>query len=115
MNRLFSYGTLRQAEVQIELFGSQLPTASAILPGFVLRMIEITDPQVIATSGSNRHPILAFTGDPNDFVPGSVLELTDEQVAAADSYEVADYVRKEVILATGERAWAYLPAATLES
>jgi hypothetical protein len=81
---------------------------------FDLEMIEITDPQVIATSGSNRHPILVFTGVPNDFVLGSVLELSDEQLAAADSYEVADYARQEVTLDTGEKAWAYLPAARLE-
>jgi gamma-glutamylcyclotransferase (GGCT)/AIG2-like uncharacterized protein YtfP len=107
---LFSYGTLRQANVQMALFGAELPTRAATLPGFDLDMIEITDPAVIATSGSSRHPILVFTGAPNDFVLGSVLELTDEQLATADAYEVADYARSEVTLDTGEKAWAYLPA-----
>jgi gamma-glutamylcyclotransferase (GGCT)/AIG2-like uncharacterized protein YtfP len=107
---LFSYGTLRQANVQTALFGVELQTRAATLPMFDLAMIEITDPEVIATSGSNRHPILVFTGVPNDFVLGSVLELTDEQLAIADSYEVSDYARREVTLDSGERAWAYLPA-----
>jgi gamma-glutamylcyclotransferase (GGCT)/AIG2-like uncharacterized protein YtfP len=110
---LFSYGTLRQPNVQLELFGSELITRPATLPMFDLEMIEITDEKVIATSGSNRHPILVFTGVPNDFVLGSVLELTDEQLAAADAYEVADYARQEVTLETGEKAWAYLPAVRL--
>ena len=111
---LFSYGTLRQAQVQVALFGTELPTRAATLPRFDLEMIEITDPEVIATSGSNRHPILVFTGVPNDLVLGSVLELTDEQLAAADAYEVAAYVRSEVTLESGEKAWAYLPATRLK-
>lgn len=107
---LFSYGTLSQAQVQEALFGQTLATAPASLPMFQIEMLQITDPQVIATSGSSLHPILVFTGDPGDCVPGWVLQLTDEQLAAADAYEVADYARSEVTLQSGEKAWAYLPA-----
>ena len=110
MHLLFSYGTLQQANVQVSLFGSALHTRAAVLPGFAIEYLLITDPEVIATSGSDRHPILVATGNPADQVSGSVLELTDSQLAAADAYEVDDYARQSVTLETGEKAFAYLPA-----
>jgi gamma-glutamylcyclotransferase (GGCT)/AIG2-like uncharacterized protein YtfP len=107
---LFSYGTLRLAEVQRGTFGSELPTTDDELPGFRLGMLAITDPHVIALSGSDRHPILERTDDPADRVSGSVLELTGEQLAAADAYEVDDYTRVAVALGSGKTAWVYVAA-----
>ncbi|WP_240037176.1 gamma-glutamylcyclotransferase family protein [Leifsonia flava] len=110
MEHLFSYGTLRLASVQRGTFGAELPTRDDALPGFRLGVLKITDPHVIALSGSDEHPILERTDDPADSVAGSVLELTPEQLAAADAYEVADYVRVTVTLASGTRAWVYVAA-----
>lgn len=110
MEQLFSYGTLRLASVQLATFGAELPTTDDALPGFRLGVLTITDPAVIALSGSDRHPILERTGDPADEVPGAVLQLTPEQLAAADAYEVDDYVRTAVELASGTTAWVYLAA-----
>ncbi|WP_394939666.1 gamma-glutamylcyclotransferase family protein [Psychromicrobium sp. YIM B11713] len=105
--RLFSYGTLRQPEVQQALFGRSVPTISDALPGFVLDEVLITDPEVIATSGSDRHPILR-RGSAGDSVAGAFLELTEEELGAADAYEVDDYARVSVILASGAEAWVYV-------
>nr|WP_235483256.1 gamma-glutamylcyclotransferase family protein [Leifsonia sp. Leaf325] len=110
VEHLFSYGTLRLASVQRGTFGAELPTRDDALPGFRLGVLKITDPHVIALSGSDEHPILERTDDPADSVAGSVLELTPEQLAAADAYEVADYVRAAVTLASGTRAWVYVRA-----
>ncbi|MCC2280805.1 gamma-glutamylcyclotransferase [Streptomyces sp. ET3-23] len=108
---LFSYGTLRQPEVQRSLFGREVPGTPALLPGYRLSTVEITDPEVIALSGSDRHPILQPTGDPADGVEGAALLVTDAELAAADDYEVADYRRTLVPLASGAEAWVYAPAA----
>ena len=108
-HRLFSYGTLRQPEVQQALFGREVPTQADALPGFRLEWLRITDPVVVATSGSDRHPIIR-QADPTDRVPGACLELTDDELAAADAYEVADYTRTDVRLASGKQAWVYLAA-----
>jgi hypothetical protein len=108
VHRLFSYGTLRQPDVQHALFGRAVPMGEDVLPGFRLDWLRITDPDVIRTSGSDRHPILRRSQDPEDAVPGAFLELDDAELAAADAYEVEDYVRAEVVLASGTAAWVYL-------
>jgi hypothetical protein len=107
--RLFSYGTLRQSDVQQALFGRAVPTVDDVLPGFRLDVVVITDPAVVATSGSDRHPILR-RGRPGDAVDGAFLELTPGELAAADAYEVDDYVRVPVTLKSGLSAWAYVAA-----
>ncbi|MBT8226543.1 MAG: gamma-glutamylcyclotransferase [Dactylosporangium sp.] len=106
--RLFSYGTLRRAEVQRGNFGRELSGRPDHLVGYRLMTVEITDPAVIALSGSSRHPIVVFTGDPADRVPGTVFEMTEAELLAADEYEVDDYHRAEVDLASGTRSWVYL-------
>jgi gamma-glutamylcyclotransferase (GGCT)/AIG2-like uncharacterized protein YtfP len=108
-HNLFSYGTLRQPEVQTALFGRSVPTVEDALPGYRLDWLLITDPDVIATSGSDRHPILR-PGEDGDAVPGVRLELSDAELAQADAYEVDDYVRAPVTLASGTDAWVYVAA-----
>ena len=108
---LFSYGTLRLPDVQRATFGAELPTRDDELRGWRLGVLRITDPAVIELSGSSEHPILEYTGVPGDRVPGSVIELTPEQLAAADAYEVDDYQRVPVILASGRTAWVYVARA----
>ena len=105
--RLFSYGTLRLPHVQRQLFGTELPTTSDALVGWRLRMLRITAPDVVALSGEAEHPILERTDDPRDRVDGVVLEVTAEQLAAADAYEVDDYRRVRAQLASGGETWVY--------
>jgi uridine kinase len=105
---VFSYGTLQQPEVQRATFGRRLDTVPDRLPGHRAGWVRITDPAVVAASGSDRHPIVEPTGDPADVVEGSVLTLTTAELAAADLYEVDDYRRHRVTLASGRPAWTYL-------
>ncbi|AGZ46072.1 gamma-glutamylcyclotransferase family protein [Actinoplanes friuliensis] len=104
---LFSYGTLRQSGVQQALFGRAVPTVADVLPGYRVDVVVITDPEVIAQSGSDRHPILRRGAD-GDAVDGACLELTPDELAAADAYEVDDYVRVAVTLGSGRNAWVYV-------
>lgn len=107
---LFSYGTLRQPEVQRTVFGRALHSEPDALRGYGLTMLAITDPAVIAASGSASHPIIRHTGDPADELPGAALAVTAAELAAADSYEVSDYRRVEVILKSGREAFVYVAA-----
>ncbi|MET8630793.1 gamma-glutamylcyclotransferase family protein [Kitasatospora sp. NPDC004669] len=109
--RLFSYGTLQLEQVQLSSFGRLLDGQPDALPGFRLTMIEITEPEVIAASGTDRHPLVLPSAEPGDAVNGTVFAITDEELAAADDYEVDDYARHEVVLASGTKAWVYLSAA----
>lgn len=107
---LFSYGTLRQPEVQESLFGRVVATEADALTGFRLASVRITDPAVIATSGSDVHPMLV-RGDGAARVEGVALRLTPAELAAADAYEVDAYVRVAVTLASGRAAFAYIARA----
>jgi Gamma-glutamyl cyclotransferase, AIG2-like len=71
--------------------------------------VTITDPAMIAASGTDRHRILR-PGTDADVVEGACLQLTDDELAAADRYEVDDYVRVQVELGSGRQAWVYVSA-----
>ena len=106
--RLFSYGTLRQREVQRATFGRELDGYANAVIGYELHDLMITDPQVIATSGSDRHPILRPSDRVGAQVDGTVFTITAAELAAADDYEVDDYRRISVPLRSGPHAWVYV-------
>ncbi|HEY1863511.1 MAG TPA: gamma-glutamylcyclotransferase family protein [Roseiarcus sp.] len=110
MPKLFSYGTLQQENVQLATFGRSLKGVADALVGFSQSMVAIDDPEVVRTSGKTHHPIVAFTGASEDRVPGTVFEITDAELAYADAYEVAAYVRVKAPLASGLEAWVYVDA-----
>lgn len=108
VERLFSYGTLQQEDVQRATFGRLLDGAPDALVGFAQQMVEITDPDVLAKSGKRFHPIVVRTGDAADRVVGTVFLVTPEELSAADAYEVDDYERVRATLASGLDAWVYM-------
>ena len=108
--KLFVYGTLRYAAVQRTTFGRTLRAATDSLPGYTLSMVTIEDARVVALSKETQHPILHYTGKPADIVNGMVLDITLEELAQADSYEVDLYTRARVTLKSGGEAWAYVSA-----
>jgi gamma-glutamylcyclotransferase (GGCT)/AIG2-like uncharacterized protein YtfP len=105
---LFSYGTLRQPEVQRATFGREIDGRPDAIVGYDLDYVTITDPHVIATSGSDRHPILKPTDRTDAAVEGTVFAISEADLAAADEYEVDDYVRIAVPLRSGPTAWVYV-------
>ncbi|MHA4870499.1 gamma-glutamylcyclotransferase family protein [Duganella sp. PWIR1] len=108
--RLFSYGTLQQPEVQMATFGRLLVSSQDVLPGYRLSSVAIDDPDVVKTSGKTHHPIISHTGSPADTIAGAVLAISTEELRHADRYEVAAYRRQSVTLASGAVAWAYVDA-----
>jgi hypothetical protein len=108
MPKLFSYGTLQQEDVQRATFGRSLRGAADALVGYRRSTIEIDDPEVVRKSRKTHHPIVAFTGNDADRVEGAVLEITEAELARADAYETAAYVRVEARLASGLKAWVYV-------
>jgi hypothetical protein len=107
---LFSYGTLQYPDVQKATFGRLLNGTDDAMPGFRREMVEITDPDVIAKSGERFHPIVMPSENPDDAVSGKVFQISEEELAAADRYEVADYKRIELVLKSGLTAWVYVKA-----
>jgi len=109
--KLFSYGTLRYDNVQLATFGRKLNGSPDALCGYRLEILQIQDPDVIATSGESNHPILMSTGKDIDKVEGIVFDVSLEELESADKYEVADYKRISVILYSGVSAWVYVSVA----
>lgn len=107
---LFSYGTLQDKAVQLANFGRELVGQHDAMLGYSQSWIEITDPQVLASSGKTHHPIVAPTTERGAKVEGSVFQITDAELAAADAYEVSDYKRVAVSLSSGLTAWVYVQA-----
>ncbi|MEB3703062.1 Gamma-glutamylcyclotransferase [Candidatus Bealeia paramacronuclearis] len=105
---LFSYGTLRDKSVQIATFSRVLKGVPDKLQSYHLLDLQITDPHVIQVSGKAVHQILQPSKNPEDFVEGLVFELTPQELINADDYEVADYKRIKVQLASGQMAWVYV-------
>ncbi|MBT2622375.1 MULTISPECIES: gamma-glutamylcyclotransferase family protein [Chryseobacterium] len=108
MPYLFSYGTLQKEQVQIETFGRLLKGEKDILTNYTLKMLEITDPEVLRKSNEKYHPILKFSGIPEDEVEGVLFEVTEEEILKADEYEVDDYKRIETTFKSGKRGFIYV-------
>ncbi|MBP9693433.1 MAG: gamma-glutamylcyclotransferase [Alphaproteobacteria bacterium] len=108
MPNLFSYGTLQYEAVQLSTFGRLLEGAVDALPGYKIVPLPIKDEAVIALSGEETHKIVVPSDQPGDSVSGMVFEVTDEELIHADAYEVDDYERQLLTMASGTKAWVYV-------
>jgi gamma-glutamylcyclotransferase (GGCT)/AIG2-like uncharacterized protein YtfP len=97
---LFSYGTLQDKSVQIANFGRELTGRADALPGYIRGQV---------SSGESSYANAEWTDNSEDSVAGSVFEITEQELAAADQYEEdADYGRISVTLKSGDQAWVYV-------
>ena len=116
MPLLFSYGTLQQDDVQRSTFGRLLRGRPDSLPAFEPSQVKIADSALAASLGRTHHANVTYNGRPDSRVGGTVFEITDEDLAAADRFEqVAAYKRIHVTLASGTKAWVYVDARSAPS
>jgi len=109
MPLLFSYGTLQETSTQLATFGRVLKGQPDALPNFERVALTIDDPRFVALSGRALHTNARHTGDPASSIPGTVLEVTNSELAKADEYErLANYKRILVPLASARSAWVYV-------
>jgi len=104
---LFSYGTLQNDKVQLELFGRLLNGSKDILKGYKLSSIEIKD-ETFLLKGEQKYQMTAIQSqDVTDIIEGTVFEISEEELLAADKYEPDNYQRTKVSLKSGREAWIY--------
>ncbi len=108
MPLLFSYGTLQLPQVQKDIFGRLVEGEADELLGFAKNMLEITDPAVLVSSGAQFHPVVRRSDTFSEPIAGTVFDVTGDELEKADSYEVSDYKREIVNLASGRSAWLYV-------
>lgn len=90
---VFSHGTLQDKRVQVANFDRELEGRYGVLPGYLRAMIPITDPQGVASTGTSHYANAEPSPNSHDTVAGTVFEITEQELAAADRYEAPAYVR----------------------
>lgn len=111
MPLLFSYGTLQQEEVQLSTFGRKLEGSKDLITGYEPALLKIADPAVATRIGKTHHDNILSTGDDWSNVQGTVFEVTEAELAMADTFESQfNYKRVTVPLASGNEAWVYMHA-----
>jgi len=109
MPLLFSYGTLQDPEVQQATFGRTLRGEPDALPGFEPALVKIEGTVMATVPGRTHHANVVRSDAIDSRVDGTALEVTNNELAAADRFEApARYERIEVTLASGRRAWVYV-------
>ena len=104
---LFSYGTLQDHAVQVAIFGRGLIGRPDALVGFE------PSQSPSRTSEGAHHANASYTGNAEQRVAGTVFEVSDVELDAADIYErEADYVRVPASLTSGDQAWVYVHAGS---
>jgi gamma-glutamylcyclotransferase (GGCT)/AIG2-like uncharacterized protein YtfP len=109
---LFSYGTLQEEKVQIELFGRNLQGSKDILRGYRAATIEIKDESFLSNAEQQYHLIAIPSTNKNDNIRGTIFEISREELLLADKYEPEEYKRINVILESGKEAWIYVAVKT---
>jgi RimJ/RimL family protein N-acetyltransferase len=95
MPLIFAYGSLQQEDVQRSTFRRLLHGQRDALLGF--------EPSTVGP-----YTNVTFNGRDDSRVEGTVFEITDAELLAADRYEQeAAYKRISVTLASGAQAWVY--------
>ncbi len=97
MEKLFTYGTLRDPATQQRLLGRALGSGSSdILRGF--RLAKLT----------GIHQVYSILQpQPGSTVAGTLYEVTAAELARLDDYEGDAYQRISVTLVSKARAWVY--------
>ncbi len=108
MPLLFSYGTLQQPEVQQANYGRLLEGTRDALVGYRLAPVAIDDPEVVRISGQAVHNIACLTGESAHRISGVAFEISSDELAATDAYEVNSYDCVDVTLESGRRAYCYV-------
>jgi gamma-glutamylcyclotransferase (GGCT)/AIG2-like uncharacterized protein YtfP len=118
MPLLFSYGTLQLQNIQRATFGRLLHGQRDALPGYEPSLVGIEDAGHAAAVGRTHYANVLFNGCADSRVAGTVFEVTDAELAAADEYErPASYARVAVTLTSGKDASVYVhaPSSTRHS
>ncbi len=96
--------------MQRALFGREVAGEADALEGYVLNLISIREAAGPGANEAGEYLILRKAQGPAPPVRGVALRLTTAELDKADVYETAAYMRVEVTLVSGRRAFAYVAA-----
>lgn len=105
MENLFAYGSLKDKEIQENIFGRVLEGTRDKLNGYIKKVIHIEE-----EFGLTPYPIITATQNPGDSIKGILYQLTQRELQLADTYEGIHYKRIKVELHSNEIVWVYSAA-----
>ena len=103
MEKLFSYGTLRSKQIQMQIFNKVLTGTADQLLGYKLKSLQIEE-----EFGMADYVVVVPSKDPTDIIHGVVFNISDADLAKVDLFESNAYKRVEVTLESGAVAWIYM-------
>ena len=95
---LFVYGTLITGKTLKNILDRDVPGIPATLDGY--------DSSKMVVIESESYP--AAEKNIECSIQGLLIEVTSEELEKLDVYETDAYIRKEVELTNGKKAWVYL-------
>ncbi|MEM1257807.1 MAG: gamma-glutamylcyclotransferase family protein [Bacteroidota bacterium] len=95
---LFSYGSLQSKDIQKTVLGRTLKGKSGILVGY-----RISEKKV-----QGKYPLIEPSPINTDKVKGTIFKVSNFELHELDRYDTYAYMRIEVRLKSGTKAWAYI-------
>ena len=96
MHLVFSYGTLQQTTIQLDLYGTTLEGITD----------QLKDYELLNNVVYGKYPVVRKAL--NQVVKGTVFNLTTQQLQITDQYEGEAYKRIMLQLNSGIKAWVYI-------
>ncbi|UTN04131.1 gamma-glutamylcyclotransferase [Flavobacterium bizetiae] len=103
MEKLFSYGTLRSKQIQMQLFSKILTGSPDQLLGHKLKSLQIEE-----EFGMADYVVAVPTADSSDPIHGIAYNISASDLAKVDIFESNAYKRVQVELKSGAVAWVYI-------
>ena len=103
MEKLFSYGTLRSKQIQMQLFRKILTGSPDQLLGHKLKSLQIEE-----EFGMADYVVAVPTVDSSDPIHGIAYNISASDLAKVDVFESNAYKRVQVELKSGAIAWVYI-------
>ena len=103
MEPLFSYGTLRSKQIQMQIFNKILTGTPDQLLGHKLKSLQIEE-----EFGMADYVVVVPSETPSDIIHGVVFNISSTDLAKIDLFESNAYKRVQVTLNSGIVAWIYM-------
>ncbi|WP_431242595.1 gamma-glutamylcyclotransferase family protein [Flavobacterium sp. P21] len=103
MEKLFSYGTLRSKQIQMQVFNKVLTGTADQLLGYKLKSLQIEE-----EFGMADYVVAVASENASEIIHGVVYNVTATDLAKVDLFESNAYRRIQVTLKSGTVAWVYM-------
>lgn len=102
MELLFSYGTLRSKQIQMQIFNKVLSGTQDQLLGYKLKSLQIEE-----EFGMADYVVAIASETTTDIIHGVAFTVTNADLLKVDQFESNSYRRVQVTLKSGKVAWVY--------